>query len=82
MMGSTKNHYQLVLVIMYVCICNSVTDRQIQEAVRQGADTFGKVSSELGVATCCGQCEEHAREVIEDACGTQHPIEISLISMA
>lgn len=66
---------------MYVCLCNSVTDRQIRKAVKQGVDTFDKVRSELGVATCCGQCEHHAREVIMDAREVRQPIEISLIPM-
>lgn len=67
---------------MYVCLCNSVTDRQIQKAVKQGINTFDKVSSELGVATCCGQCEHHAREVIAHARETKRSIEIPLMPMA
>jgi bacterioferritin-associated ferredoxin len=59
---------------MYVCICNSVTDREIKKAVKQGVDTFDKVCSSLGVASCCGRCENHAREVIAQAQHTQSPL--------
>lgn len=50
---------------MYVCICNSVTDRQIREAVENGHDSLGKLRSELGVGGCCGKCEECARNLLE-----------------
>lgn len=52
---------------MYVCVCNAVTDREIKKAVKHGDDTFEKVQSALKVATCCGRCELHAREVIAEA---------------
>ncbi|CAA6816147.1 MAG: (2Fe-2S)-binding protein [uncultured Thiotrichaceae bacterium] len=52
---------------MYVCICNAVTDREIKKAVKQGVNTFDQVRDQLGVASCCGQCESHAREVINEA---------------
>lgn len=51
---------------MYVCICNSVTDRQIRAAVEQGVKTFGQLRAELGVATCCGRCESCARNLLND----------------
>jgi bacterioferritin-associated ferredoxin len=52
---------------MYVCVCNAVTDREIVERVRAGADTLEAIRFELGVATCCGQCADCAREVVETA---------------
>ncbi|MEZ5535825.1 MAG: (2Fe-2S)-binding protein [Thiolinea sp.] len=61
-----ENHYQVVIK-MYVCVCNAVTDREIKKAVKQGDDTFEKVRDSLKVASCCGQCESHAREVIAEA---------------
>jgi bacterioferritin-associated ferredoxin len=51
---------------MYICICHSVTDREIQQAVKQGKDSFEQVSSCLKVATCCGRCKAYACEVIEE----------------
>lgn len=41
---------------MYVCICNAVTDRQIVEALSEGADTLAKLQKKLAVSTCCGSC--------------------------
>lgn len=52
---------------MYVCVCNSVTDRQIRKAVHSGVSTFEGLSAELKVATCCGRCEDCARRVLDQA---------------
>jgi len=52
---------------MYVCICNGVTDRDIQEAVLRGARTVKDLRRELGVASDCGKCAGCAREVLCDA---------------
>ena len=41
---------------MFVCICNAITDRQIQEVVAAGATSLSDLQAQLGVATCCGCC--------------------------
>jgi bacterioferritin-associated ferredoxin len=51
---------------MYVCVCNAVTDREIAERVRGGAETLEAIRFELGVATCCGQCADCAVQVIDE----------------
>ncbi|WP_037585827.1 (2Fe-2S)-binding protein [Stenoxybacter acetivorans] len=45
---------------MYVCLCNAVTDRQIQETVAAGAMNLADLQAQLGVATCCGCCTDLA----------------------
>ena len=52
---------------MYVCICKSVTDSQIHEAIGRGARKLEDLSRELGVATGCGQCACFATEILGDA---------------
>lgn len=49
---------------MYVCVCNSVTDNDIRQAVEAGVCTMDGLSSKLGVSDCCGRCEECARKVL------------------
>lgn len=49
---------------MYVCLCRAVTDTQIRTLVEAGVACLEEVSASLGVATCCGQCREHAESVI------------------
>lgn len=52
---------------MYLCICKSVSDRQIREAVELGARTFGDLSVRLGVGIECGKCIDSVGEFL-DSC--------------
>ncbi len=49
---------------MYVCICNAITDTEIQEAINQGACSMKCLRSELGVGSQCGKCETYATKMI------------------
>lgn len=51
---------------MYVCICHAITDRQIREAVEEGATSLVELQHSLPVAACCGRCADTAREVIDE----------------
>jgi len=53
---------------MYVCICNSVTDSQILDAVSNGANTMQQLSDELDVGTCCGRCTKCAKGLLRQNC--------------
>jgi bacterioferritin-associated ferredoxin len=53
--------------LMYVCICHSVTDRQIRQAVDEGARSLDALARRLKVSTGCGRCSECARGVLEQA---------------
>lgn len=48
------------ITIMFVCICNAITDHQIKETVSAGASTLSDLQAQLGVATCCGCCKDLA----------------------
>lgn len=54
---------------MYVCVCHAVTDREIRTAVDLGARSLYEVQCSLPVASCCGRCEETAREVVDEHLG-------------
>lgn len=56
---------------MYVCICNSVTDREIIKAAENGASSLEDLSNELNVATCCGRCANCAKKLLRQSCNTQ-----------
>jgi bacterioferritin-associated ferredoxin len=49
---------------MYVCICAAVSDRQIKQAVREGACSVDQLGACLGVGTVCGCCREMAQEIL------------------
>ena len=50
---------------MYVCVCRAISDRQIREVVDKGAKSLCEVQTYLPVASCCGTCEDTAREIID-----------------
>ena len=52
---------------MYVCICNSVTDSDIREAVRDGVRDQRDLARRTGCSTDCGSCVDFAREVMNQA---------------
>jgi len=45
---------------MYVCVCNAVTERQVHQAIRDGAQTLRDLRRDLGVTNECGRCAECA----------------------
>jgi bacterioferritin-associated ferredoxin len=49
---------------MIVCVCKSVSDRKIRASIADGIATFDELQFELGVAMCCGKCEETVRDVM------------------
>jgi len=52
---------------MYVCVCQAVTDRQIQDAARNGARTLKDLRRELGVTLDCGRCASCAHDCLKEA---------------
>lgn len=64
---------------MIVCVCKAVSDKTIRASIEDGIDSFDELQFELGVATCCGRCEESVREVMEKSgacagcCGGARP---------
>ena len=48
---------------MYVCICQKVTERDIHEAVAQGAYRMRDLRKQLGVSSQCGKCAGCAKAV-------------------
>lgn len=50
---------------MYICICQAVTHREIEQAAERGAACLRDLQDELGVATCCGRCAPAAEECLE-----------------
>ena len=52
---------------MIVCVCNRISDRDIVRHAQQGCSSFDDLQFELGVSTCCGSCEQCARDVFHNA---------------
>jgi bacterioferritin-associated ferredoxin len=52
--------------LMYVCVCNAVTEREIRQAAGLGVTTVRELKRSLGVATGCGKCAPCAHAVLRD----------------
>ncbi len=52
---------------MYVCICKGVTDQQIRDEVcKEGACSMREICLKLGVASQCGKCGNHAKQILQE----------------
>ena len=51
---------------MYLCTCKSVSDQQIRQAVKQGARSFGDLSSRFGVGIECGKCIDGINALLQE----------------
>ena len=56
---------------MYVCICKSVTDKQIRRAAASGVDNLYELRQSLGVSSGCGSCATTAQEILDAALNRQ-----------
>ena len=56
---------------MYVCICNAVTDTRIRAMARRGVDSIEELCALTGCSGTCGQCVEHAEEILAQALAEQ-----------
>lgn len=50
--------------VMYICICNAITERQVADSVARGSETLADLQADLGVATNCGCCADTAQEYL------------------
>lgn len=49
---------------MIVCVCNSVSDSAIAQAIDEGASTVKEVARRTRAGTCCGTCRDSIREAL------------------
>jgi bacterioferritin-associated ferredoxin len=52
---------------MYVCVCHAVTDRDIAQAVADGARSMRDLHERTGVAGTCGRCAQCAHACLKEA---------------
>jgi len=58
---------------MYVCICNGLRDKQVRNAIKNGADTAGRIFKAHGCKPECAQCVGCMRNVIkEETLSSEH----------
>jgi len=50
---------------MFVCLCKSVTDHEIKDAVESGVTSFEAMQDRLSVSTVCGACTCEVKDIIK-----------------
>ncbi len=58
---------------MLVCHCHGLSDRDIRQAVRQGATSRSQVTRRCGAGGRCGGCRPVIEEIVGDE--TDSPVE-------
>jgi bacterioferritin-associated ferredoxin len=51
---------------MYICVCKAVTDRQIKQAIDNGACTRRQLQQCTGAGGVCGKCTHHLRQMLDE----------------
>jgi bacterioferritin-associated ferredoxin len=57
-------HWVVTGKLMIICICNRVSERDIDNAVIEGASSMCQLNERLRVGTGCGACVEHVRDCL------------------
>ena len=57
----------IIIRIMYICICNAITERDIRACAEEGACTLRDLECGLGVGAGCGKCKRAADEILNSA---------------
>jgi bacterioferritin-associated ferredoxin len=59
----------MIIIRMYICICNAITERQVRDCAEEGTRSMDELALKLGVGAGCGRCRECAAELLAEACG-------------
>lgn len=54
----------MIIILMFICVCNAISESQVRSAVEAGAGSLSDLQSQLGVGACCGCCSETAAEYL------------------
>lgn len=50
---------------MIICICNNVTENDIEQAIDNGAMSMAQISRKTELGTGCGGCLQNAKAILE-----------------
>ncbi|MEO8801698.1 MAG: (2Fe-2S)-binding protein, partial [Polyangiaceae bacterium] len=53
-------------VLMFVCVCNAVTDKLVRDCIADGAESREAVTKGCGAGGDCGACHQMIEEMVED----------------
>ena len=50
---------------MYVCVCNAVSKKSVEESIEGGASSREEVTKQCGAGGDCGSCHRYIEKMIE-----------------
>lgn len=53
-----------MVILMVVCVCNALKEKQVREAARAGANTASAAYAHFGRRPKCAQCFRFAESII------------------
>ena len=53
--------------IMFICLCNRITESEIDQAIYNGADSLRELQQTLSLGTNCGCCLEVANAMLKES---------------
>ena len=56
---------------MILCSCNRITEDEVRNAARSGAETIEAAYACLGCEAQCGCCLDYGQEIIDEVRGTR-----------
>jgi bacterioferritin-associated ferredoxin len=62
---ANRNDSHYIDIIMIVCVCHRVSDRDIAAQARSGCPDFDALQDELRVGTACGACIDCAHDTFQ-----------------
>jgi bacterioferritin-associated ferredoxin len=52
------------MVLMFVCVCNAITENDIRHAVDNGSETIKQLKEKFSVGDQCGGCLTLTKQII------------------
>ncbi|MER2491393.1 bacterioferritin-associated ferredoxin [Catenovulum sediminis] len=52
---------------MYICLCNGITEKDIQKAAQEGCTSLVELRKKMDIANECGKCRKQAINVLRES---------------
>lgn len=56
---------RIVIIYMYICVCNGINESRVQEAIDAGITNVRDLREHLGTGNCCGRCNPAIRQMLK-----------------
>ncbi len=71
--GSVVRHTEEDVHLVYICLCNALTDADVQRAMDCGARRLVEVFRSCGCASQCGSCARTLQKLLRESAHASVP---------